>query len=73
VHWIYRKALHRGDLRNHKGRDIACLKGKECGQSNSSVWGSCGESRQTLYKSRLSSYSGTPKYRSMSTMYRDRP
>ena len=39
-----------GDLRNHKGGDIARLNGKECGQSNSSVWGPCGAGSQTLLK-----------------------
>jgi len=37
VHWIYRKALFRSDLRNHKGGDVARLNGKARGQSNSSV------------------------------------
>jgi hypothetical protein len=37
VHWIYRKVLFRNDLRNHKGRDVACLNGKERGRGNHPV------------------------------------
>jgi hypothetical protein len=49
VHWIYRKALFKGDLRNHKGRDVSRLNRKERGQSNRSVRGLCGVGSRTLY------------------------
>ena len=60
VHWIYRKA-HLRRLEKSQRQELYCLNRKIVGRGNHPVRGSCGESSQTLYKSRLSSYSGTPK------------